>query len=62
MARSREHPDPDLLADLAAEVLPEDLARRVETHVVGCESCADRLAEAEGIRGLLRRQEVPTLP
>jgi hypothetical protein len=60
--RPQEHPDADLLADLAADVLPQDLARRVETHVVDCDRCAGLLAEAEGIRGLLRRELPPAMP
>jgi hypothetical protein len=60
--RPREHPDADLLADLAADVLPDDLARRVESHVVDCDRCAGLLAEAEGIRGLLRRETPPAMP
>jgi hypothetical protein len=60
--RPREHPDADLLADLAADVLPEDLARRVESHVLDCDRCAELMAEAEGVRGLLRRQPPPTMP
>lgn len=60
--RQPEHPDAELLADLAADVLPEDLARRVETHVVDCAHCSGLLAEAEGIRGLLRRETAPAIP
>jgi hypothetical protein len=60
--RPQEHPDAELLADLAADVLPQDLARRVESHVHDCDRCAGLLAEAEGIRGLLRRETAPAMP
>jgi hypothetical protein len=57
-----EHPDHDLLADLAAEVLADDLAEQVQTHVVACHSCAGLLGEAEGIRTLLRQGEPDRMP
>lgn len=56
------HPDHDLLADLAAEVLDDDLAGEVQSHVVDCASCAGLLAEAEGIRSWLRQGEPETMP
>ncbi len=59
---TQEHPDHDLLADLAAEVLPGDLAERVQDHVTGCRRCAVLLADAEGIRSMLRQSEPEAMP
>ncbi|MDQ1293097.1 MAG: hypothetical protein QG608_978, partial [Actinomycetota bacterium] len=48
-----DHPDDDMLADLAADVLPVDQARMVEAHVLSCRTCTDLLADAESVRGVL---------
>jgi hypothetical protein len=57
-----EHPDRDLLADLAADVLPADLGRRVEDHVMSCEICAGVLADAESVRAMLQQSEPEAMP
>ncbi|WP_285592998.1 hypothetical protein [Kineosporia sp. NBRC 101731] len=56
------HPEDDLLADLAADVLPIDVARQVEGHVMGCARCSAVLSSAEGIRSLIRQAPPETMP
>lgn len=57
-----EHPNNDLLADLAAEVLPDDLAGQVRQHVLDCTLCAGLLADAEGVRVMLLQVEPEEMP
>ena len=57
-----EHPNHDLLADLAAEVLPDDLAGHVQDHVLSCALCAGLLADAESVRAMLLQVEPEQMP
>jgi hypothetical protein len=56
------HPDPDQLADLAADVLPIRTARRIEHHVRDCGECRALLADAEHIRELLLADDPGPVP
>lgn len=56
------HPTDDLLADLAAEVLPPDEAHEVQTHVQSCQICLNGLSDAEVVRSALLQVPVDPMP
>jgi len=55
-----EHPDLDVLADLAEELLPPEQAEPLHRHLAACPSCAEDYAALRGLPELLA--DVPAEP
>jgi hypothetical protein len=48
------HLQPDTIENYAFRRLPEDQTVRVETHLLLCQSCRERLEEFDGFRRAIR--------
>lgn len=48
-------PNPAVLSDFAAGILPTGAARMIESHIMGCGKCAEQLAELPIADDLLAR-------
>jgi hypothetical protein len=59
---TRRHPDPDDLADLAAEVLDPATADELRAHVGSCDACATLLDDAARVRLLLLADDPGPMP
>ncbi|MFF0389588.1 anti-sigma factor family protein [Kitasatospora sp. NPDC004615] len=57
-----EHPDLDVLADLAEELLPPEQAEPLHHHLAGCPSCAEDYAALRGLPELLADTPAPPMP
>jgi hypothetical protein len=57
-----QHPDDDLLADLAAEILPPEEAGGVEAHVRTCATCLQVLSDSEVVRSALLQIPLDPMP
>jgi len=57
-----QHPDDDLLADLAAEILPVEEAGGVEAHVRSCPTCLQVLSDTEVVRSALLQIPLDPMP
>jgi hypothetical protein len=57
-----QHPDDDLLADLAAEILPPEEAGGVEAHVRSCPTCLQVLSDSEVVRSALLQIPLDPMP
>ncbi|MFJ1753716.1 hypothetical protein [Kitasatospora sp. NPDC088134] len=57
-----DHPGPDVLADLAEELLPPERAESLHRHLADCPSCAEDYAALCGLPELLADSPVPPMP
>ncbi|GAA4857957.1 zf-HC2 domain-containing protein [Kitasatospora terrestris] len=57
-----DHPDLDLIADLAEGLLPAASADELRAHLAGCPECADTSAALAEVSELLGGVEAPSLP
>ncbi|MFG2824528.1 anti-sigma factor family protein [Kitasatospora sp. NPDC048365] len=57
-----DHPDLDLIADLAEDLLPAASADELRAHLAECPECADTFAALAEVSELLGEVEAPPLP